>query len=269
MVTKDMTATSANQCTYLADMQSPLLASLPPVCLIAAAPAAVIPATYGATTYWFFESCIGFGSIKMGVPGAVSQTFFVSPIPVFRKIIQDQSVGKLPLLPYSSMFVNGIFWFSYGLLIGNPAVWVTNVPPIIFGATYTAIFCKYCPADAAWLPYTRGYHLAGMAFAVCFVGGLVSTQDPAVASSVIGSVAVGMCVVMFSGPLAALRTVLQQKSTKSLPFPMMIATVANCSLWTFYGVELVHDPFIWGPNPLGLLSGLAQAILFMRFGIAR
>merc|ERR1712137_584762 len=78
------------------------------------------------------------------------------------------------------------------------------------------------------------------------------------ASSVIGSVAVGMCVVMFSGPLAALRTVLQQKSTKSLPFPMMIATIANCSLWTFYGFELIHDPFIWFPNFLGLLSGLAQ-----------
>merc|ERR1712007_375033 len=50
-----------------------------------------------------------------------------------------------------------------------------------FGATYTAIFCKFCPVDAVWLPYTRGYHLAGMTLAVCFVGGLVSTQDPAVA----------------------------------------------------------------------------------------
>lgn len=238
--------------------------------LLAVAPLAAIPAHgYSETVVWLFESCIGIGFIKMGVPGLVAQTFFVSPIPVFKRIIAEKSVGQLPLLPYSSMFVNGLLWCSYGALLGNPAIWVCNAPPIIFGAVYTGLYMKHCPADANWLPGTKSLHLAGIAAACAFVGGLVMTQEADYAANIVGTAAVGICVIMFVGPLTALNTVLKAKNTKSLPFPMMVATVANCSLWCFYGAEIIHDPFIWFPNLLGLLSGLAQAALFMRFGIHR
>jgi solute carrier family 50 protein (sugar transporter) len=238
-------------------------------CVLAAAPVAVAPAKYGANTLWFFESCVGIGAIKMGVPGLVAQFFFVSPIPVFRRIISERSVGGLPLLPYSTMFVSGLLWCTYGLLIDNSAVWLSNSAPVFFGATYTAIFMKYCPADAQWLPGTKSMHLLGMALAVAFVGGTVFTQERESAASIIASVAICMVVIMFAGPLTVMRSVIQEKSTKNLPFPMMVATVANCALWTFYGAEIIHDPYITIPNGLGLISGLAQAALFMRYGICR
>lgn len=225
-----------------------------------------LPHSYGETTVWLMESCIGFSVLRMGLPGAVSQFFFVSPIPVFSQIITSKSIGKLPLLPYSSMFVNGILWFCYGGLTKNPAVWVTNLPPIVLGAIYTATFCRHCPADADWLPSNRGVHVSCMIITVLFVSALIFTQDATVAADVIGTIAVGVCIVMFSGPLAALRTVMKERSTANLPLTTTIATILNCSLWTFYGTQIAHDPFIWIPNVLGLISGLAQASLFVAFG---
>lgn len=238
-------------------------------CMLAAAPIVAAPARYGENTLWLFESCVGIGSIKMGVPGVVAQFFFVSPIPVFRTILSEKSVGGLPLLPYSMMFVSGLFWCTYGLLIENSAVWLSNSAPVFFGAVYSAIFMKYCPADANWLPGSKSLHLAGMALAVAFCGGTVLTQEREVAASTIASVAICMVVIMFAGPLTVMRNVIKQKSTKDLPFPMMLATVANCALWTFYGAEIINDPYITVPNALGLISGLAQAALFMRYGICR
>jgi len=35
-------------------------------------------------------------------------------------------------------------------------------------------------------------------------------------------------------PLAAIKTVIRDKSTKALPFAMTLATFANCSLWFGY-----------------------------------
>lgn len=35
-------------------------------------------------------------------------------------------------------------------------------------------------------------------------------------------------IVMFAGPLSAMKTVIQDKSTQSLPFAMTVATFVNC-----------------------------------------
>jgi hypothetical protein len=44
---------------------------------------------------------------------------------------------------------------------------------------------------------------------------------------------------------------------------MAVATVVNCSLWLSFGAFVIHDPFIWAPNTLGLLSGIVQVLAFL------
>ena len=39
---------------------------------------------------------------------------FAAPIPTVRNIIKNKSVGKLPLLPYSSMVGSTFVWITYG-----------------------------------------------------------------------------------------------------------------------------------------------------------
>ena len=87
------------------------------------------------------------------------------------------------------------------------------------------------------------------------------------AQQILGYGGCAIVVAMFSGPLQVIKEVVDTKSTKNLPFPMAVATVANCTLWASYGGLVIHDPFIWGPNVLGLASGVTQLGLFAKYGI--
>lgn len=71
---------------------------------------------------------------------------------------------------------------------------------------------------------------------------------------------------MFGSPLAALRTVLQTKSAKSIPLPFTLATVLNCFLWSVFGVMELNDKNVFVPNLLGLGLGLWQVILKIIYG---
>ena len=71
---------------------------------------------------------------------------------------------------------------------------------------------------------------------------------------------------MFSGPLTSIRSVLRDRSAASLPLAFTLVSCANTSVWLSYGALILHDPFIWGPNVLGLGAATAQLGLIARFG---
>merc|ERR1712087_663346 len=98
------------------------------------------------------------GSIKMGIGGLAAQVFFIVPSQVMKRIIDEGSVGKLPLLPFSSMFAAGTMWVTYGALQGNMAIWLPNMPAVLAGAVYSGIYLRHCPPGADWLPFTPVHH---------------------------------------------------------------------------------------------------------------
>ena len=53
-------------------------------------------------------------------------------------------------------------------------------------------------------------------------------------------------------------------------YPLLVsaasdAQVANCLMWTVYGVFAAKDVFVWGPNGTGLVLGLVQLALKLLF----
>ena len=70
-----------------------------------------------------------------------------------------------------------------------------------------------------------------------------------------------MCVAMFGSPLAALKTVVTQKSAESIPLPFTLASVVNCFLWSVVGILDMQDTNVYVPNLLGLMFGLCQVAL--------
>ena len=137
-----------------------------------------------------------------------------------------------------------------------------NVTALAMGAAYTGVFWKY-----AAMPMTMylGAGAAGLAATYGIVAALPVDQ----ALNVLGYLGVGMVIVMFGGPLATIKTVVEEKSTASLPFAFTLASFANCITWTGYGALVIHDAFIWFPNALGLASACAQLGLFAKYGFAK
>jgi len=235
---------------------------------LAAAPSAAL-CQVNPTTQWLLESCVPLGSVSMGLPGLAAQYFFLSPLTTMSQIRADGTVGSRPLLPYSAMFVNGSTWVAYGLLAGHPAIWLANVPGALLGAAYFATYVRYCPPGATHLPGTVTTHYLGAVAFLCAVAAASLGLPEDQAATVVGLMGNVIVLVMFGGPLSAMKQVIKTQSTAALALPVAIATVVNCSLWTTYGALVTGDPYIWFPNSVGALFGIAQLALFARYGIHR
>lgn len=214
---------------------------------------------------WWMESCIHVGSIKFGLPGLTGQLLGLSPLGTMHRIVHEGTVGKLPLLPYSAMFVNGSIWALYGLLSANPTIWIPNLVGALLGAVYSIVFLSRCPPDANWLPHTRSVHLQGIASIWIGMIALALFLPTVTAKNVLGSVGTTACIVMFAGPLAALKTILEEKSNRSLPLGFTLAIFVNCLLWATYGYVYLQDPYISVPNGFGLFLSIVQLALYVRF----
>ena len=196
-------------------------------------------------------------------PPIVCQALWAAPYPTIKEAEKKGSTEGLPPLGYFSMFANGYLWMAYGYTAGmDPTIMLPNMTGMMAGAYYTSKFIKYDSGAFNLAPYK-----AGTAAAIVGVTSVVATQDVATAQQILGYGGCAIVVAMFSGPLQVIKEVIDTKSTKNLPFPMAIATVANCTLWASYGGLVIHDPFIWGPNVLGLASGVTQLGLFAKYGI--
>lgn len=182
----------------------------------------------------------------------------LSPFPTIQRILRDRKVGSLPLLPYSTMVINGSLWFAYGLLKGNPSIWSCNGIGLVLGIYYLVNYIQFAPTASPTLPGTIQHHLqavGGTLVGIVLLIILPIMEDP---SWLIGKV--GMCigVLLFASPLTVLRVVIETKSARSIPLPFTIACTINCLLWTVFGMWQVDDANIYIPNALGLGFSLAQ-----------
>jgi solute carrier family 50 protein (sugar transporter) len=234
-------------------------------------------------------------------PPMVCQLLWLAPYPTIREVIKKGTTEGLPPLGYFSMLANGYLWCAYGYVAHcDFTIIVPNITGTLAGAYYRrpqpcAPPLRRCaaapPRRRAPTPllyilvrlrnvsytftrydskqYDLTVYKVGAAAAIAGTTGVVAMMAPAAAQAVLGWAGVAVVVAMFSGPLQVIAGVVKSKSTRNLPFPMAVATVANCTLWGAYGALVIHDPFIWAPNVLGLASGLAQLGLFAKYGIHR
>ena len=92
-----------------------------------------------------------------------------------------------------------------------------------------------------------------------------SPLSAAARASALGLWASGIFIVLCSSPLSSISSVIAERDASSIYAPMTAAQCANGTLWTLYGLFGVGDVFVWGPNLVGLLLGLAQLALKLVF----
>jgi solute carrier family 50 protein (sugar transporter) len=189
---------------------------------------------------------------------------FASAAATIRKITADRNVGTLPLLPYSTMVASAFLWLTYGILLNESKIWSSNGIGLVLGAYYFYEFLQHCPKSSPTLPGRKEQHVQLVAAVLATT--LIATQTLTKPAVWIGRVAVAFCVILFASPLAALQTVIQQKSARSIPLPFTVASVANCFLWSIVGLFDMHDVNVYLPNLLGLSFGLAQVALKLHYG---
>jgi solute carrier family 50 protein (sugar transporter) len=216
------------------------------------------------------EDMVNLGPVKMGIPGVLSLFMFGNPLfEVVPKLWRERSVRRLPLLPYSAMFCAGVIWSAYGSLVGNLNVVIANGVSVILSMIYIHSFLSFCPQDADWLPFSRGVHIAGMMVTLLYAYFAVRLLPVDQATSMLGMTGCVLASIMFAGPLAAVRTVIEEQSTRSLPLGFTLGVTLNGAVWSFYALYVRYDSMVLFPNAMGLAFGSAQLSLIAAYGMAR
>jgi uncharacterized protein with PQ loop repeat len=138
-----------------------------------------------------------------------------------------------------------------------------NVIAALLGGYYLYTFGQFSSQQRMLSHYMTVASLTTAAAAVA------AFAPPELSSHIVGLMGCGIVMVMFGGPLMTLKTVIREKSTESMHFGFTVAGFFNCSLWALYGLLVVDNPYVYGPNIVAFVATLIQLLLFARYGIGK
>ena len=189
------------------------------------------------------------------VPPVLLQGVFVSPLPAVRGYAQKGTTGDASVahLCADGRERHGLAHL-WRILIGAPTVALPNITAVSLGMYYTYTFHKYKPADAPFAPYV----IAASSVAALAVGTALALE-PEAAAHTVGLIGCGVLPAMFAGPLAAARKVVATKNAAAIPLAFTLFSTVNTITWIGYGLLVIDDVYIWGPNVIGLGAALRNS----------
>ena len=121
------------------------------------------------------------------------------------------------------------------MLSSNDTIIISNVSAALMGILYTAIYTRYKPKHFSMAPYMIGVG-ALLSIIIC----IVLICEPRTAKNSIGLIGCTIGFVMFSGPLGAIRAIIRDKSTRSLPFIFTLSSFVCSATWSAYGLVMIR-----------------------------
>lgn len=149
------------------------------------------------------------------------------------RFVNNKSVGGYSPLPFACMLTNSLIWMLYGSLLQDFVVWVPNSVGVVVAlgciSAYQSVSCAL--HLATYLP---------VGLACCFALFCAYSGDLQ-SLGLLGCVSSALTV---GAPLVTLRTVIAEKSTGSLSFPVTMVSFFNHTSWSLYGVMVAGDPMV-------------------------
>lgn len=194
----------------------------------------------------------------------VTIVMFLCPAPQAYRVFKEKCVApNFNMLPYVTTGMTAMLWLRYALLIHDGPMRNVNLVGSILEVLYSVIFFAYL--DHGQASRKNMSILVGAASFTISVLLLVRFMDQKVAIATLGTIASGVNIVTFASPLATLRTVVMSKNCSSFPpFPLQLAMFVTPLLWFLYA-QLIHDSFLAVPNGLGIILGIVQLGLRLKY----
>jgi solute carrier family 50 (sugar transporter) len=154
----------------------------------------------------------------------------------------------------------------YSIIQKDYFIFFANAPGIVLGIYYAINSMMLIAINNKGKDLPKEYRmleasLVGGPLAYAIVAMIVGISLPSSQHNV-GRIIVAICancctVMYYASPLTTMYTVVTTKDSSSLYPPMLLANLANSSMWLIYGLFALNDPFVYAPNGIGAtLSGL-------------
>lgn len=213
-----------------------------------------------------FEAAAAFWFPLAGV--FTSNALFMAPFTAVLTRARAGTLGELNPIPVAVTVLSSWAWLQYGLSVPDPFIVAGNLPALT-AAVYGLLLMlplMHGPAHATALHHVQVIFVCGcFAMMALWAYLIFSKTADEERSSLLGTWATAIFIVLAASPLSSMRTVIATRDSSSIYAPMTAAQCVNCALWTVYGLAAAHNIFVWGPNLTGLLLGLMQLTLKLCF----
>lgn len=190
----------------------------------------------------------------------------LAPLPTLAEMWQNESVGSLPLLPFTIMIIKALVWIVYGVLKSQLMVWMPNVLGLPVAIVCFCVYIRYSPQESPQLPGKVSHHVF-LIFGLLAITLLSATLlPPWIAVHVVGIQAVLICIVRDWSPLIRLADVMKRKNADALSAPLSIAAFFECSFWGIYFKLAIGDALLYVPNAVRFCFNGLQVILIVMYG---
>ncbi|EEY64482.1 MtN3-like protein [Phytophthora infestans T30-4] len=166
-----------------------------------------------------------------------------SPSLLMYRIHQQKHVGVASVTPLAALLANSHVWMMYGYIEG---MWFPVFACFLYGeccaVVFLCIYTYYC-SDKRYVARTFAVFLSALILITIYavVGGQGYTgQSIRSVGTVVGILAdfAGMC--LYGAPMEKLFQVLKHKTAVFINVHMVIAGLANSSIWLVYGVLITN-----------------------------
>ncbi|XP_031569086.1 sugar transporter SWEET1-like [Actinia tenebrosa] len=187
--------------------------------------------------------------------------FYLTGLIDCKEIIDRQSAGTTPFLPFlTTHFCCGL-WLCYGFIKADPTVKFVNAAGLGLSAIYMVCYISYSNNKS------RQFTLVILTMAVAMGIEYYLTRiikDKRVRADYLGLACIITTMLMQASPLFTVVTVLKTKSTETMQYFFSLMMTVVSLIWFTYGFVL-QDSTIMAPNISGVLLGLIQLSMFLVF----
>ena len=196
----------------------------------------------------------------------LSNALYLSPMMSVRYAVNTGRLGSLNVVPQALMVVSTGAWLSYGFSLPNVFILASNLGGSVLSVYYVlATFHLIPPEQLSDRRAVQAILVVGnTAMLLLWTVLVLSELARRTVSFVLGAYGSFLCVLLFAAPLSTVRTVVASRSSASIQAPLLATQLANCVLWTVYGL-IISDVWVWGPNMAGLTLAAIQLILKLKY----
>jgi len=189
---------------------------------------------------------------------------YLSPYPVIRKIVKQNTTGNFSYVPYLANFLNATLTTVYGFLLRDNFMMLLNSFGVTVTGTYLIMYQRYYPRRIALLRSLLMWCLT--AYGTCHYATII--LEEAAGRYLMGTAQNILSIASFLAPLSTLRIVFERQSAESVPFLLTMMNLFSSVSWCLYGV-LKQDTFVYFPNGLGVLVSALTMSLFLVYPPSR
>jgi uncharacterized protein with PQ loop repeat len=171
-------------------------------------------------------------------------------------IADNNNKNGLSILPFLTLLTNGSVWFIYALMMKEVPVLIPNACAIISGMTCVFTYNRFSVIKAPNYYYICSICLISMTILFAYL-------NLKLAAGIVGDI---LSILLMGSPLSTLSTVIEEKSTKSMPFYTSLSSWLNGLSWTFYSIIVAKDIMVCIPSSIGFLLATIQLFLYIIYG---